>query len=188
MSTERDLTDSVLALRDGESGAWDRLFDRLYVELKSVAQAQLRRLRPGRTLDTTGLVHEAYLKFVDQSRLSFNDRGHFYAVAARAMRQILVDYARRLNRAKRGGGAQPLELEEALVPHRHDFEQVLEIDEALDKLAAHSDRQARVVELRYFVGLTENEIAQLLSVTSRTVRNDWTRAKAWLQEAMRAGD
>ena len=185
MPPTRDVTEALLALRDGASGAWDRLFTQLYGELKKVAQGQLRRLRPGGTLDTTGLVHETYLKFVDQSRVGLNDRGHFYAVAARAMRQILVDHARRLGRAKRGAGVEDLELDEAHAQRLDDLEQILAVDQALTRLAAHSERQARIVEYQYFVGLTQKEIAELLGITSRTVRNDWTRARAWLQEAMR---
>ena len=188
MTGSEDVTEVLVALRDGEVGAWDRLFDLLYDDLKKVARAQLRRLRPGQTLNTTGLVHEAYLKCVDQTRVELNDRGHFYAVAARAMRQILVDYARRLSRGKRGGGVPPLELdEERLRDHRDDAEQILAVDDALNKLAKHSSRQAKIVEYRYFIGLTEEEIGDLLSVTSRTVRNEWTRARAWLHEAMRPG-
>jgi len=182
----RDVTEVLISLREGRAGAWDRLFDALYHDLKRVAHNQLRRLRPGQTLDTTGLVHEVYLKCVDQSRLEVNDRPHFYAVSARAMRQILVDYARRVSRAKRGGGVKPLELDEALVRHHDDFEQILAVDDALEKLAKYSERQARVVEYRYFVGLTDAEIGELLSVTARTVRNEWMRAKAWLSEAMRS--
>lgn len=182
------VTEILIALRDGEAGAWDRLFHQLYGDLKRVAHNQLRRMRPGQTLDTTGLVHEAYLKCVDQSRVAIRDRAHFYAVSARAMRQILVDYARRLGRAKRGGGAKPLELDENRLGRHEHFEQILEVDEALTKLARYSERQARIVEYRYFVGLTEREIGELLSVTSRTVRNEWTRARAWLHEAMSADD
>ena len=139
-------------------------------------------------MDRSHQIYQApHLKFVDQTRVEINDRGHFYAVAARAMRQILVDYARRLGRIKRGAGERPLELDEEQVRHQADFEQILAVDEALSKLATHSKRQAQIVEYRYFIGLTENEIGDLLAVTSRTVRNEWTRARAWLREAMRAG-
>ncbi|HVS61972.1 MAG TPA: ECF-type sigma factor [Thermoanaerobaculia bacterium] len=180
MSSREQITSVLLAVSAGEDGAFDRLFDLVYQELKRVARAQLRRLRPAGALDTTELVHEAYLKFVDQSRVRLEDRSHFYAVCARAMRQILVDHARRLGRAKRGAGAQHLELDEAKIPSALDWEEILAIDEALTRLAAYGPRLARTVEYRFFVGLSPEEIAELHGVTSRTVRNDWTRAKAWL--------
>ena len=186
MDEHVDVTQTLLDLGAGKDGAWDRLFGELYGGLKKVAHGQLRRLRPGQTLDTTGLVHETYLKCVDQSRVQLNDKSHFYAVAARAMRQILVDYARRRHRAKRGGGRQPIELDEALVQHPEDFEQILAVNDALEKLRSHADRQARVAEYRYFLGMTESEIGDLLSVTPRTVRNEWARARVWLLEAIRA--
>ena len=181
-----DVTESLLALRDGEEGAFDRVFDLVYTDLKRIARAQLRRLRPGQTLDTTGLVHEACLKFVDQSRFPWEHRSHFFAVAACARRQILVDKARRAGRAKRGGGVAPLELDESRLGAAPADEQILIVDEALERLSAHSERLARVVEYRFFAGFTEEEIADLLSVSSRTVRNDWVRARAWLAEAMGA--
>jgi RNA polymerase sigma factor (TIGR02999 family) len=168
----------------------DRLFDQVYPELKNIARGQLRKLRPGQTLNTTALVHETYFKFADQTQLELSDRGHFYAVAARAMRQVLVDHARRSSRKKRGDGVKPVQLNEDIAPTAEaiDFERVLQVDQALSKLERYSSRQAQIVHFRYFVGLKEEEIAELLSVTTRTVRNDWTRAKAWLLEAMRAPD
>jgi RNA polymerase sigma factor (TIGR02999 family) len=172
----------------GAESAVDPLFEVVYDDLKRVARAQLRRLRPGQTLDTTSLVHEAYFKFSSSSvasRPAWQSRAHFYAVAARAMRQILVDYARRAGRLKRGAGAPRLELDEQRVAGPADLEQLVEIDQALGKLAAHSERLAQVVEYRVFAALTNEEIAELLGVTERTVRNDWARAKAWLGEAMR---
>ena len=188
MNEPVDVTQTLLDLGAGEAGAWEQLFGSLYRELKRVARLQLLRLRPAQSLDTTGLVHETYIKCVDQSRLDLNDKSHFYAVAARAMRQILVDHVRRTGTAKRGGGVKPLALDEKLVAHRRDFEQILAVDDALEKLRRHSERQALVVEYRFFVGLTEQEIAELLSVTPRTVRNEWARARAWLLEAMRSAN
>ncbi len=191
MSSNPDFTKTLLEIRAGEDGALDRLFDQVYPELKAIARGQLRRLRPGQTLDTTALVHETYFKFTGQTQVTLNDKSHFFAVAARAMRQVLVDYARRNSRQKRGEGQKAIELNEEIAvsvkEHRGlDLEQILQVDQALAKLERYSERQALVVHYRFYVGLTEDQIADLLGVTSRTVRNEWTRAKAWLFEAMRA--
>ncbi len=191
VSREQDFTETLLEVRAGREGAFDHLFSRLYPELKAIARGQRRRLGPGRSLDTTALVHETYLKFVDQARVDLNDRQHFYAVAARAMRQVLVDHARYASRLKRGGGEAPATLEDDFAEvaewaRKVGFEKVLQVNQALEKLEQYSERQAQIVQYRYFVGLTEEEIAELLSVTSRTVRNEWTRAKVWLREAMQA--
>lgn len=186
MPEQGEVTEVLVRVGAGETGAVDRLFELVYQDLRRIARGQLRRLRPGQTLDTTGLVHEVYLKLIDQSRVELNDRNHFYAVASRAMRQILVDAARRVARVKRGAGAVHVELDEGSLRSLGDAEQVLVVDEALAKLAVHSERLARVVEYRFFGGLTFEEIAELHSVTSRTVRNDWARARAWLAAAMSA--
>jgi RNA polymerase sigma factor (TIGR02999 family) len=186
VTEQGDVTAVLLRVGAGEDGAIDRLFELVYQDLRRIARGQLRRLRPGQTLDTTGLVHETYLKMIDQSRVRLHDRSHFYAVAARAMRQILVDAARRVARVKHGAGAPHVELDEGRLRTIGDAEQVLQVDEALAKLAAHSERLAKVVEYRFFGGLTFEEIAELLSLTSRTVRNDWARARAWLETAMTA--
>ena len=186
MSDASNITETLLDLRQGRDGALDRLFDQVYPELKRIARGQRRRLRPGQTLDTTALVHETYFKFARHSNLELEDRAHFYAVAAKAMRQVLVDHARRATRQKRGGGQAPVELAEGLAPDPTDLERILAVDQALSKLERYSERQALVVQYRFFVGLGEEEVAELLGVTSRTIRNEWTRARAWLHEAMRA--
>lgn len=155
------------------------LTEALYADLKRLAHAQRGRLRPGDTLRTTAVVNEAYLKLVRMGR--WESREHFMNAAARAMRQVLVDYARTRLADKRGGGVEPLQLDEDLAILRGEPpERVLALHEALERLGALSERLVQVVELRYFAGFSEEEAAQTLGVTSRTVRRDWIKAKAWL--------
>lgn len=158
----------------------DRLFPLVYDELKGLAQARLRSERPDHTLNATALVHEAYLKLVDQTRANWQNRAHFFAIAARAMRRILVDYAKARNAEKRGGGAPLATFDEESGPRTSGPEELLELDEALTRLEALEPRQARVVEYRFFVGLRDKEIAEALGVSVPTVRLDWRTARAWL--------
>lgn len=150
-----------------------------YDELRRIARRQLRRLRPGQTLTTTSLVHEAYVKLV-KGPVQAHDRTHFFALAARAMRQILVDYARRRASAKRGGGLRPATLEADAIPVDAIADEMLGIDRALTRLESVDERLACVVEWRFFGGMTEEEIAEALGVTVRTVRRDWQKARAFL--------
>jgi RNA polymerase sigma factor (TIGR02999 family) len=180
------VTDLLRALGAGDRHALDRLMPIVYADLQRMARAQLRREHHRRTLDTTMLVHEAYLKLVDQRRVTPADRGHFLAICARAMRQVLVDRARRRGAAKRGGPQEPVTLDagQAMVEARR--EEVLAVDQALARLERRNERLARVVECRFFAGLSEEETAEALGVTSRTVQRDWLRARAWLLEELRA--
>jgi RNA polymerase sigma factor (TIGR02999 family) len=157
----------------------ERLYALVYEELRRIAHRQLRGERPDHTLGTTGLVHETYLKLIDQTRVEWRDRAHFYRVASWAMRRILVDYARRYGALRRGGGLRrvPLDEESALLERE---ESLLALDEALERLAAVSKRLSQVVECRYFGGLTEAETAEALGVTTRTVQRDWAKARGWL--------
>jgi len=152
--------------------------------LRRVAHHALLRERPGHTLGTTGLVHETYFKLVDQSRVEWHDRAHFFGVAARAMRQILVDYARRRGALKRGGRVEVLALEEGLVAAEERAEAFLAVDDALTRLAAHDAGMAQVVECRFFAGLTEEETAEATGTSLRTVQRQWRRAKAWLYQEL----
>jgi RNA polymerase sigma factor (TIGR02999 family) len=180
------ITDRLLDLRDGGDAAMDRLFPLVYDQLRGVAHNALRAERTDHTLGTTGLVHEAYLRLVDQTRAGWRDRAHFYAVAALAMRRILVDYARRHRRAKRGGGQRPVSLDEGAVSLDQRAENLVALDEALTRLADLNPRLSRIVECRFFGGLTEEEIAEALGVTTRTVKRDWAKARGWLYQELTA--
>jgi len=167
-------------IQAGDKDAANKLLPQVYEEFRHLAQFYLRQERPNHTLQPTALVHEAYLKLVDQSRVNWQGRTHFFAVAAQAMRRILVDHARHHLRQKRGGGAQRITLDEAVALSPKREEDVVALDEALEKLAALDARQAKVVELRFFAGLSVEEVAQALGVSKRTVEADWTMARAWL--------
>ena len=170
----------------------DRLMTLVYDELRAVARRQLRRWRRGQTLDTTALVHEAYLRLVDQAGATWQDRAHFLSVAGVAMRHILVDAARRRAAKKRGGEELRVALDEAELgrsgsdPDSYAVE-ILALDAALTSLAARNERLSRLVELRYFAGLTEEETAQTLGTSGRTVRRDWQKARAFLFHSLHAG-
>ena len=165
---------------DGEAGAVERMFPLVYDELRRLAHHHLTRESTGLTLSTTELVHEAYLKLVDQTRVAWNGRAHFLGVAAIAMRRILVDRARSRSRLKRGGTSArvPLESVDLSADDRADL--VVALDEALDRLRQLDERQARVVECRFFGGMTEEDTAEALAIGLRTVKRDWAKARSWL--------
>ncbi|MEO7368016.1 MAG: sigma-70 family RNA polymerase sigma factor [Gemmatimonadaceae bacterium] len=179
------ITDLLLDARGGDADALNRLLPHVYDHLLRISRHALAREHPDHTLGTAGLVHEAYLRLVDQSRVEYADRAHFFALAARAMRHVLVDHARRHRADKRGGGVRPVTLEDALAnpstasPDER-AETLTAVDEALTRLAGIDARLGRVVECRFFGGLTEDETAEVLGITPRTVRRDWVKAKAWL--------
>jgi RNA polymerase sigma factor (TIGR02999 family) len=187
MATENDVTRRLSELREGSSEAFDQLFPLVYEPLRRIARAQLSGAGSGRTLSPTVLVHEAYLRLVDQTRADWRDRQHFYAVAARAMRQITVDHARARLAKKRGGGEVPLALDEGRLGIAARAEALLDLDEALEELAATAPRLARVVEMRYFAGLGVEETAELCGVTPRTVKRDWSAARALLHRRLGRG-
>ncbi len=169
-------------IREDRSGRrlLDRLLPLVYDELRGIAHRQLSLEPRGHTLDTTALVHEAYLKLVDQTRVQWQDRVHFFAVAARAMRRILVDYARRHAARKRGGDRRRVSLDAVPLAVEERADRLLALDEALTRLEVLNERLCRVVECRFFGGMTEDEAAEALGVTSRTVRRDWVKARGWL--------
>lgn len=178
----RDITRLLVSVQQGgDAGTFDRLFSLVYTELRQIARRQLRRMRPGETLATTGLVHEAYIKLVDQKQVSWQDRNHFYSIAARAMRQILVNYAEKKQAEKRGGGQAPVTLDEAQVVAPEAEARLLELDAALEHLEQLDPRLSRVVECRFFAGLSENETAAAMGVSRRTVQRDWKLARVWLE-------
>lgn len=165
----------------GKQEALDALLPLVYAELHRQASRYLRRERAGHTLQTTALIHEAYLKLIDQRGVNWQNRAHFFGIAAQAMRRILVDYARGKHRAKRGGIGEDLPLEEAaLVVSEERSVDLVALDEALTRLAKFDEQQARIVELRYFSGLSIEETAEVLRISHATVKSDWNVAKAWL--------
>jgi RNA polymerase sigma-70 factor (ECF subfamily) len=171
---------------DGDTGALAQLTPLVYNELHRLAHQYMTREKPGHMLQTTALVHEAYLRLIDQSQVRFENRAHFFAIAARLMRQILVDDARRRKSAKRGGGMAPIALDDASNLAQQEAENVLALDEALTLLAAKDRRESDIVELRFFGGLSVEETAEVLNVSPGTVARDWTFARAWLKDQMKA--
>jgi RNA polymerase sigma factor (TIGR02999 family) len=186
MSQGPEITELLNDLRKGRKEALDRLFPVVYAELRRIAHRQLRRGQGSGTLGTTALVHEAYIKLVAPSRAEWQDRAHFFAVASMAMRQILVDSARQRIAGKRGGSRRRVALDDEAIGVEDRAEALLELDEALTKLAAVDARLARVVECRFFGGLTEEETAEALGVTARTVQRDWVKARGLLHGELHA--
>jgi RNA polymerase sigma-70 factor, ECF subfamily len=187
-----ELTVLLSEWRAGNQAAFDRLLPIVYEELRRLASSYMRGERPDHLLQTTALVHEAYLRLVDHPEASYETRNHFFAVAAQVMRHVLVDYARARSRVKRGSGVPPLPLEDAAVISPDRAEEVLAIDSALEGLMTFDLRKGRIFELRHFGGLSVDEAAEVLKVSPATVARDWRMAKAWLRrvivsESQRAG-
>jgi len=180
MNKTRDITELLVDWRHGDQDAFDALFPLVYEEMRRRAWAYLRLEKPEHTLSATALVHEAYLQLVDVDRVDWQDRAHFFAMAARSMRRILVSHARRHQAAKRGGGGDRLTLKEGMALAVRRSEEMLELDEALERLAGLDERMSQVVELRFFGGLTIDETAAVLTVAPSTVKLDWRKARAWL--------
>lgn len=183
--TEQEVTALVEALGAGDEGALGELFSAAYNELRGLAHAQRRGWLGQETLSTTALVHEAYLKLSQQDAPAWNNRGHFFRVASRAMRHILINYAKHRQRAKRGGGSERVPFDEAELVDESQVEKLLALDEALSRLARRNPRWAQVVESRVFAGLDVEETAEALEVSPTTVKRDWQRAQAWLYTTMR---
>ncbi|MDQ2840223.1 MAG: sigma-70 family RNA polymerase sigma factor [Acidobacteriota bacterium] len=177
---EEEITRLLRAWGDGEDGALDKLIPLIHGELHRLARRHMQRERPGHTLQTTALVNEAYLHLVNARGVHWHNRVHFFAVSARIMRRILVDLARVKCNLKHGGAERHVVLDEAAIVSPERSLELLAVDEALERLAALSLRQSRVVELRYFGGLSETEIAEVLRISERTVRQDWSLARVWL--------
>ncbi len=183
---DEEITRLLRAWGDGEESALGKLIPLIHGDLHRLARRYMRREQAGHTLQTTALVNEAYLRLIKTRAPEWQDRVHFFAVSARIMRRILVDLARAKYNHKRGGAEQRLALDEAAIISPQRSPELLALDEALDRLAALSARGARVVELRYFGGLSETEIAQVLKVSTRTVRQDWSLARVWLYRELRS--
>ena len=184
MPTATHTTQILIEMSNGTRSAANQLFPLVYEELRALAQRYMAQERPGHTLQATALVHEAYMRLVDQSRIDWKGRAHFFAMAAETIRRILVDHARKRCARKRGGGAPSIRLTESAEAPEADGIEVLAIDEALDELGKLNDRQRKVVELRYFGGLTLDEAAHVLEVSRQTVKADWYMARAWLRERL----
>ena len=182
------ITRLLAEVRDGDRHAIDRVFNLVYAELHTAARRQLARARPGQTLDTTMLVHEAYLKLLDGAQVNWTDRGHFFAVAAKAMRQIIIDYARWATRKKRGGGVHKISLDGIDVADEERAGELVALDAALSRLETFSDRLARIVELRFFAGLSIDETAQAMSAQPHQIKREWRKARAFLFQAIQETD
>ena len=184
MSHAHEITHLLEELKGGKKEAFNELFPQVYTELRRVAQWQLRKEREGHTLNTTALIHEAYLKIADYKKMDWQGRAHFYAVAAQAMRQILVSYARKRNAEKRGGGNINITFDDAVYGAKV-LEELVSLDEALVELESINPRHARVIECRFFAGLSIEETAEALGVSTITVTRDWRMARAWLKDALK---
>jgi len=180
----QQVTQLLVAWGGGDQAARDELMPLVYEELRRLAHQCMSRERPGHTLQTSALVNEAYLRLVDQKNVRWQDRAHFFGIAARLMRQVLVDYARKRRYAKRGGDARRVPLDEAMIVSEERAADVVSLDDALKSLAEIDPRQSQIVELRFFGGLSIEETAEVLAVSPGTVMRDWTLAKAWLRRAV----
>jgi len=182
-----EVSQLLLAWSEGDKAALDRLVPLVYAELRRLAKSYMRRERAGQTMQTTALIHEAYLRLIDADHVRLENRAHFFAAAARVMRQVLVDLARERGSRKRGGDARLVPLDEAMAVGKQHDEGLLALDEALGALAQIDPRKSRVVELRFFGGLSVEETAEALGVSAETVHRDWRLAKSWLLRRLRGG-
>ncbi|MEO8673803.1 MAG: ECF-type sigma factor [Tahibacter sp.] len=179
-----DITQLLRTHHQGDREAFDRLMPLVYERLCAIARRQLARGGRGHTLDTGALVQEAYFQLIDETGVPWQDRGHFFAICARTMRRILVDFARRRQALKRGGGMADASLDPDLIVSDEQSELLLSVDAALEKLGEFNERLGQVVECRFFAGMTEEETAQAMNASLRSVQRDWMRARAWLQKAL----
>jgi RNA polymerase sigma factor (TIGR02999 family) len=184
MEDQQDVTQLLVAWGNGDEGALNKLFPLIEKELQSIARRRMRRENPGHTLETDALINEAYLRLVDQTRVKWKSRAHFLAIAAMMMRRVLVDHAHARQAERRGGDQQRVTMSKVAVVSPDNFEEVLALDEALNRLSEFAPRQVKVVVLRYFGGLTEEETAEALDIHVNTVRNNWKAAKAWLESQL----
>lgn len=184
---EADVTQLLMELTDGDRAAIDRLFPVVYENLRGLARREMQRERADHTLDATALVHEAYMKMVQLERISWQGRAHFYGAAAQAMRRILISYARMKKADKRGSGADHVSIDDVVVAARAQPASLVALDEALTRLEGLSERQARVVECRFFAGMSVEETAEALDISPATVKRDWTLARAFLNRELGEG-
>jgi RNA polymerase sigma factor (TIGR02999 family) len=187
MSSDTDITGLLVDWNNGDKSAMERLLPLVEKELHRLARAYMRREDPNHTLQPTALINETYLRLVDQRKVQWQNRAHFFGIAAQIMRRILLNHARDQNRQKRGGKAIHVSLSEALIVAGEKDREIIALNDALDRLEAVDERKARVVELRFFGGLTVEEVAEVLKVSTVTVLRDWAFAKAWLSREMQNG-
>ena len=185
MTGASDVTQALVALSDGDTGAMERLLPLVYDQLRQLADRQLRGERAGHTLSPTALVHEAYLKMVQLDRVNWQGRAHFFGACAHAMRRILISYARMKNAEKRGAGSPHVPIDNVVVAARERPADLLALEDALSRLEELSDRQARIVECRFFCAMSVDETATALGISPATVKRDWTAARAWLNRELR---
>jgi RNA polymerase sigma factor (TIGR02999 family) len=183
----QDVTQLLLAWSQGDPSALEALLPLVDAELRRLAHAYMRRENPDHTLQTSALINEAYLRLVDQQKVRWQNRAHFFGITAQLMRRILLDHARGHARAKRGGNARLVPLEEAAVVSGQKAAELIALDEALQALERFDSRKSRLVELRFFGGLSNEEVAEVMGMSLRTVEREWRKAKAWLHEAMTGG-
>ena len=181
-----EITELLLAWGNGEEAALEQLTPLVYDELHRLARVYMAGERPNHTLETTALINEAYLRLIDWKNVQWQNRAHFYGVAANLMRRILIDFARSRNYAKRGGGVHPVDLDEAINTAQEKSAELVALDDALTSLEAIDPRKCRVVELRFFGGLSQEETAEALKISPRTVLREWNLARAWLHRELRA--
>jgi RNA polymerase sigma-70 factor (ECF subfamily) len=179
-----DITGLLHSHHDGDREAFDRLMPIVYGQLRDVARRQLRRVKPGQTMDTSGLVRETYLQLVEETGVDWRNREHFLAICALTMRRVLVDAARRRHSLKRNGGVASVTLDVDSMGDFDQYELVLAVDQALAQLGEFNPRLVRIVECRFFAGMTEEETARALCISLRAVQRDWLRARVWLQKAL----
>lgn len=190
MSIERqhEVTEILHDWSAGDGAAKERLFPLVYDELRRQARGFLSKERAGHTLQPTALVHEAYLKLVDQTRVSWQNRAHFFGTASQLMRRIVIDHARAHASGKRGGAAIRLSLDDVQIPSEERADGLIALDEALKNLAEFDERKSKIVEMRFFAGLTDDEIAEVLQISTRTVLRDWKTARLWLYRELSKND
>jgi RNA polymerase sigma factor (TIGR02999 family) len=187
MPSSHEITQLLRAWSEGDQAALEQLVPLIHRELRRLAKGYMRKERPGHILQTTALINEAYLRLIDWKDVRWQNRAHFFGVAAQLMRRILVDFARAHHRATRGGAMRQVSLDEAAAVSVERAAEFIELDEALDRLAVIDPRRSRMVELRFFGGLSEEETAEALKVSPRTVRREWSLARAWLRRELRRG-
>jgi RNA polymerase sigma factor (TIGR02999 family) len=183
-SSNRNVSQLLVAWSDGDEAALEQLMPLVYDELHRLARRYMRRESPGHTLQTSALVIEAYLRLIDQKQVRWQNRSHFFGIASQLMRRILVDHARSRGRQKRGGEAQRLSLDATQIMSRERLVDLVAIDEALTELAKFDSQKCRIVEMKFFGGLSTDEVAECLHVSSRTIEREWRKAKAWLKGAL----